>query len=44
MKRYGISLGSVENGVYFREEKERVCLLQKAEREKGQGAPHPLSG
>jgi hypothetical protein len=31
MTGYGISLGSVENGVYFREEKERMCLLQKAE-------------
>ena len=30
MKRYGISLGSVENGVYFRKEKEGMCLLQKA--------------
>ena len=30
MKKYGISLGSVENGVYFREEKDRMCLLQKA--------------
>jgi hypothetical protein len=30
IKRYGISLGSMENGVYFREEKERMCFLQKA--------------
>jgi hypothetical protein len=30
MKKDGISLGSVENGVHFREEKERVCFLQKA--------------
>ena len=29
MIRYGISLGSVENGVYFRKEKEGMCLLQK---------------
>jgi hypothetical protein len=30
MKRYGISLGSVENGVYFRKEKEGMFLLQRA--------------
>jgi hypothetical protein len=29
MKRDEISLGSVENGVYFGREKERMFLLQK---------------
>jgi hypothetical protein len=29
MKRYGISLGSLENGVHFREEKARVLPLQE---------------
>lgn len=30
MKRDEISLGSVENGLYFGREKERMFLLQKA--------------
>jgi hypothetical protein len=30
MKRYGISLGSMENGVYSRKEKEGMFLLQKS--------------
>jgi hypothetical protein len=29
VKGYGISLGSMENGVYFRKEKKGMCLLQK---------------
>jgi hypothetical protein len=43
MDTYEISLGPVENGLYFGKKAKRMYLLQKADREERQGKPYSSS-